>query len=198
MTIFCFLDTETTGLSGKKNFVLEVAWQLTDEKFNPVSTPRTFLVDHPNRWEEVFSQIHGNPFIQNMHTENGLIADLTRTDPPSDFATMGDIMHTFAVDVLSNGGASQDVRLAGYSIHFDRMMLKKNGWKELWKTKDLGFQMHHRLLDLSSVLQMYQAAGRPAPSTFNETPHRALPDALDALVLAQLMRDDIGNAMLVS
>ncbi len=191
MTIFAFLDVETTGLEPENNYVLEVAWQLTNMHFEPLSRPKSAIVDQETTedWTEVFRQIDASPFLTNMHTESGLLEELR--NGPGVPRPMGEILDTFVRDAINVGATTDQVRLAGYSVSFDREFLKANGWWDLFEAKTLGFQMHHRILDLSSNIQLYQAAGRQVPSTYNSNPHRALDDALDALDLAQLMKEDL-------
>ena len=77
---------------------------------------------------------------------------------------------------------------------FDRGFLEETPeWGPLFKTKEFGWQMHHRLLDLSSVIMLYGTADRPAPvaEVYNTNPHRALNDALDSLDVARQMSREI-------
>jgi len=189
VTIFAFLDVETTGLDPVDNYVLEVAWQFTDDRFNPIGEGQSWIVDHGLREPTVAAQIRDSAFITNMHSESGLLLDLANPSVPK--LRMDDILDAFVDSALDVGAANDQVRLAGYSVSFDREFLRENGWRDLFESKALGFQMHHRILDLSSVIQMFEAADREVPSTYNENPHRALDDALDALEKAQLMAREI-------
>jgi oligoribonuclease (3'-5' exoribonuclease) len=189
MTIFAFLDVETTGLDPVDNYVLEVAWQFTDSRFNPIGENRSYIVDHGLEEPNVAAQIRGSEFITKMHSESGLLKDLANQDVLK--LRMDDILDAFAVSALEVGAANDQVRLAGYSVSFDREFLRENGWRDLFESKFFGFQMHHRILDLSSVIQLFEAADREVPSTWNNNPHRALDDALDALEKAQLMAREI-------
>ena len=189
MTIFAFTDVETTGLDPQGNFILEVAWRLTDYRFEPLSEPKTFIVEHGLRWPEVAQQIRDSEFLTNMHQTSGLLGDLS--NPEVEKTWMEDIVDAFVLDALNVGAATDMVRFAGYSVSFDREFLRAHWWKNLIETKDYGFQMHHRIMDLSSVIQMWQAADLQEPSTWNDNPHRALDDALDSLAKAQAFRDEL-------
>jgi hypothetical protein len=59
----------------------------------------------------------------------------------------------------------------------------------------LPFQMHHRIMDISSNIQMWDAADRDVPYVVNENAHRALDDAMHAMKVAQTMRDEISWTM---
>lgn len=193
MTAFAFLDCETTGLSPRDNHILEVAWVFTDYQFNVLSrSPQSYIVDHGEDEAEVAQQIKDSPFITNMHSESGLLRELA--DPEALKLPMEKILDTFIQDVKFLGLQDDQVRLAGYSVSFDREFLRHNGWGSVFnEDSSADFHMHHRILDLSSVIQLYAAAGRdvPVPAVQNANPHRALDDALDALHVAQGMRDDL-------
>jgi oligoribonuclease (3'-5' exoribonuclease) len=191
--MFAFLDVETTGLSPSANYVLEVAWVLTDNKFNQISEPRTYLVDHIHN-PDVLRQIQKSSFLMNMHMTSGLYQDLEAAEA-EDVFSMEMILDAFIADALEHGAPEDYVRLAGYSVDFDRNMLKAHGWYELFETGEYPFQMHHRIMDISSNIQMWEAADRQVPYVVNENAHRALDDALHAMKVAQAMRDEISWAV---
>jgi len=184
--MYAFLDIETTGLVPNENYVLEVAWVLTDYRFEPISEPKTFLVFQPNP-ELVFSQIDNSDFLTNMHKTSGLY-DALSTDLS---LPMYQILDEFIQDAVDHGAQTEDVKLAGYSISFDRDFLKAHGWYDLFESKVLPFQMHHRIMDISSNIQMWDAADRAVPHVVNQNAHRALDDAVHAMLTAQAMRDMI-------
>lgn len=186
MTIFSFIDVETTGLDPVDDFILEVAWVLTDEKFNQLTEPKTFLIKQDDD-SAVVARLQSNPFVIKMHQKSGLWVDMA----VSPGVSLDAAMTAFVEDVEGVRSSEDMVRFAGYSVSFDKEFLRVNGWRTLLETKDLAFQLHHRIMDLSSCIQLYEAAGRQIPNTYNENPHRALEDALDALNLAQLMKEDL-------
>ena len=191
MTTFAFLDVETTGLSPKDNYILEIAWAITDKHFNLLRTPKTFIVEHSEDEAEVAQQIKDSAFIRNMHSKSGLLAELA--DPETKKLLMEDILNEFVLDLIALGRINDQVRFAGYSVSFDREFLRANGWGEIInEDSESPFHMHHRILDLSTPKQIYEAAEVGLPQTPpNENPHRAIDDALDALLVAQAFRDDV-------
>lgn len=68
-----WIDVETTGLDPKENDLLEVAAVVTDEKCHVVSCFQGVLVGD----EEQVDRLRFNDFTRRMHTENGLIRELT-------------------------------------------------------------------------------------------------------------------------
>lgn len=190
MTIFAFLDCETTGLKPAECHVLEVAWVLTDKHFRQLSEPKTFLVELGLDWDDAVAQVSASESLTAMHTESDLWADLHLSES---MTLMQNIKTAFIddVDKVRAEGASGGVRLAGYSVSFDREFLRNNGWAEEFSDDGSGFRFHHRILDLSSVIQMFEAAGRSVPFIGNDNPHRALDDALNSWKRAKAIRDDL-------
>ena len=190
MTIFAVLDVETTGLSPQKNFVLEIAWRLVDKHLQPLLPTRTYLVELGDDWGEAVAQIQASEFLLTMHTESDLFADLHLADRPT--LPMADIIERFEADVRQvDPDGVHMVRLCGLSVSFDREFLRANGWHKQFAESGDGFRFHHRILDLSSVIQLFEAADAEVPYVDNDNPHRALEDVNYTLALAQRMRDVI-------
>lgn len=183
MTIFSFIDTETTGLSPEEDFILEVAWVLTDEKFNQISEPKTFLINQEDE-AAASARVEANPFVLSMHRTSGLWADMAVKPGVSLEYTMNE----YVKDVDSVRSSEDVVRFAGYSVSFDKEFLRANGWRRLMETKELSFQLHHRNMDISSNIQLFEAADLEVPYVENENAHRALDDAMHAMKVAQAMR----------
>ncbi len=191
---FAFLDVETTGLDRVSNYILEVAWVFTDAYFQQVSEPKSFLVKQELDGDTArsFEQIDESEFLTDMHTTSGLYQDLKT--PEVEKVPMSFIRDTFARDAIEQGAPATPIRFAGYSVSFDREFLRANGWYELIETKSFGFQMHHRILDISSLIQFFDGAGIDVPYIVNENAHRALDDSLHAMKTVQAMAKEVGWA----
>jgi len=188
--IFAFTDLETTGLEPDESYILEVGWVLTDEDLDVLLPGRSFLVDHGERRAEVYAAIESNPFILNMHTENGLYEALQAEDAA--LWSLDEIRDAYIQDIKTVVGPYDTVHLAGYSVDFDRRWLKyQPEWRNLFTSKDFGVQIHHRVLDLSSFGMMYETVGATIPTSENPNPHRSLEDSLDALQSARAYQADV-------
>lgn len=188
---FAFLDIETTGLDRKNNYILEVAWLFTDAYFQQVSEPKSFIVDHDERdFERAIQQIDESPFLTNMHGVSGLYDDLK--DPEVEKTPMLDILAEFIMDARDHGAPEIPFRFAGYSVSFDREFLAEHGWYNLINSSVLGMQMHHRILDISSMIQLFEGAGRDVPFIVNDNAHRGLDDSIHAMRTVQEMAKAIG------
>lgn len=187
---FAFLDIETTGLDRDLNYILEIGWVFTDAYFQQISEPKSFLVDHDGSWGSVIRQIEESEFLTNMHTESGLYQDIL--DERVEKTAMVDILSAFVDDAVDNGAPTIPFRFAGYSVSFDREFLRSNGWHSLIETDALGFQMHHRILDISSLLQFFDGIGLQVPYIDNANAHRAINDSIHAMKTVQSMALDMG------
>lgn len=187
---FAFLDIETTGLDRDENYILEVAWVFTDAHFQQVSEPKSFIVDHgPDEIDNAVAQIIESDFLMNMHGTSGLYQDIL--NGRGEWRSMFEIMSEFADDATAQGAPTVPIRFAGYSVSFDREFLRSNGWWPLIEAKTLGFQMHHRILDISSLIQFFEASGRQVPFIENPNAHRALDDSIHAMRTVQEMSREI-------
>lgn len=203
MTLFAFLDIETPGLTPEPGHILEIAWMLTDETFQNVFATRGLVIDHePDEWASIWSELRSNDYVRNMHTESGLL-DAIKHGPLTsmqaaaiafrddvEFALNGDLS-----DAVENGDGVRvlPLHLAGASIHFDKDWLKVDPTFGLLFDQDvLGFSIHHRMLDFSSIKLLYASLGWDLPTEpVNPHPHRALHDVRQSLEFARSVRDQL-------
>ena len=160
------LDLETEGLDPNKCNILEVAAIAVD--------PVTLEAD-PNHVFEMLVQnsINGqiDPYVLNMHAENGLWRDLAAIPKHYDNSPR-------FVDTALSGWLrafkkeGQTLHLAGNSVHFDFSFLRVH----LPQSARL---FSHRIVDVSSLREAGRAWGVPAPE--GPTAHRAMADARSSL-----------------
>lgn len=189
-----WLDLETTGLDPHRDEVLEVALLATDEDLVPLEYPTLeIVINHaipPRSYRGDFSTYrkeHGlnlstlDPFIVDMHSKNGLFADVVGKGVHP--ATAQDqIVHW--LDVLANNtrdeGATGELDekekflMAGSTIsQFDRQFFSL-----LVGSRKLNKYFQYRVLDVSTIKEIArrwygEAALFPSPM---DKPHRALAD----------------------
>ena len=188
MTLFAFVDIETTGLDPKTDHILEIAWQLTDAKFNALGPARSFLVEHGHSWGEVFNKIRTNEPVRDMHTESGLLQGLVAKSA-HDIAA---IAEAFAQDLKDQRTEGETIHLAGFSVEFDRTFLMNEPGFYALLNGDWSVRIHHRLLNLSAVKLFFEATGVPFEKASNEGPHRARNDVAESVAQARIFARTFG------
>lgn len=186
---FLFPDVETTGTDPEKDYLLEVAWVLTDDDFNVITEPQTFLVDQFD-WSGMWARLrNADLIVQEMHIASGLFNELkNRKDG---FANVDEIYRRMQTDLLSVG-KNELVHLAGMSVHFDKSFLIANDFGALfWDNPVTKPLIHHRMLDLSSLKLLWQSAKVEVRQAENAGKHRALNDVYEGIAQARIFRDQL-------
>lgn len=165
--MLAWIDLETTGLNPARDVVLEVACIVTDDQLNEVARFQRVL------WTPLEYQ-HLTPFIQEMHTANGLWAEVKGPESHERWAVENELV-TFLEHF------AQGAQLAGSTISFDREFLRHHFPRVL----DV---LHYRNLDVSTLNEV---ARRFWPELHGSRPnnpvkaHRAMDDLEESIRVAR-------------
>lgn len=159
-----WIDLETTGLEPTQGSILEVALIITDNQLR---------VTYANSWCVEFYGDLEDEYVNDMHTQNGLLEDCRYSKHQLD-----DI-EARMIAILSR--CDERLRIAGSSPHFDRSWIKVH-------MPQLNAMLHHQHLDVSTLRIFFGATRKPLDS-LDETTHRALADLYrDVSLLRQFTR----------
>lgn len=170
MTLYLFLDTETTGLNFENgnskprvNKMLQLAYKLYDENIKEELSKSNFYVKYSKEeLEEIKNSM--NDYILNMHTSTGLLDNLTKNT-----TSVTDIdEHLFE---LLNQYPDHKILLAGNNVQFDYEVVRRH----LPKTTS---KLYHSVLDVSSIRRAFSTIG----SDFGEKTKASKLSNHDALI----------------
>lgn len=174
-----WIDLETTGLDPLQGAILEVGLIITSPQLKVLKS-RSWVVEIPATLD--FDSI--DPYVLNMHTQNGLFdACFAQGKPLPGIAkrVIALLRKYQCCDVASPDGQRYVSPLCGASVHFDR------SWLAVHMPGVLQC-LSHRHLDTSALLELGRRFQVPDPPKAERLPaleHRAIPDLLDCLAVAQ-------------
>jgi len=177
MTMYLWIDLETTGLDPDNDRIIEVGWALTDHHELVEDFQAVLITPDKIAWELMQQDL----FVQTMHTENDLLKDM------ESFGTiLAEDAEDQILELLDKHELGKPI-LAGSSVHFDRSFIRN------WMPR-LDRRLSHRHMDVSAIRMFFDSVGyHSVGEKVRPTMHRALEDAQDSYNLytryAQLMQE---------
>lgn len=168
--MYLWIDIETTGLDPEKDFIMEVAWFVTDDRLMKLTEGKTSMVSH--QLSAVTHRLMMNEYVLDMHRSSGLWEGyIWAHEGQGTMLLTEDIEEQILQSIESvNDGWKETVMLAGASVHFDRGFLARD-------MPRLIEMLSHRHLDTSSIRLMMKTCGVNYMSVVKDrVAHRALDD----------------------
>jgi len=162
-----WLDLETAGLSPDRDAILELAIAEADLE-------RPFDIGPVQRWVLSRPAAPLTPFILDMHTKNGLLAECDRST-----TTVAVVEEALLVTVPEVADREDTPTLAGSSIHFDHGFLRVH-------MPRLAARFSHRHYDISAVKLFCRSLGMPKLPRAEA--HRAAADVLESVEHARMCK----------
>lgn len=168
MTMYLWIDLETTGLDPDNDRMLEIGWFLSDHHEQVTEEQSVLITPDKIGWELMQQDI----FVQTMHTENDLLKDMEYfgTVLPEDAEDQ-------ILEELDKHYPEGLLTLAGASVHFDRAFIRN------WMPR-LDRRLSHRHMDVSTLRMFFDSQGYySVGEKERETVHRAMEDIVDTFNL---------------
>lgn len=151
MTLYLFLDTETTGLNFEQgnskprvNKMLQLAYKLYDDQIKEELSEGNFFVKYSEKkLQEIKNSM--NDYVLNMHTSTGLLDNLTKD------TTSVTHIDEHLYNILSKY-PDHKILLAGNNVQFDYEVVRRH----LPKTAS---KLYHSVLDVSSIRRAFSTIG---------------------------------------
>jgi len=167
-----WIDLETTGIDAQNDYILEVAWRVTNDSLIPWSVTKSHVT---RQSKEAWVQLKETPFVMDMHIQNGLLADI---DADHELLLVEDIEELILKDVTIVDGPWM---IAGSSPHFDLGFIREH-------MPRLAEVLSHRVYDTTTLKTLFKSVGHMDDIT-NDDKHRAASDIDNSLRYAWMYRD---------
>lgn len=153
-----WLDMEMTGLDPETCVPIEVALVITDGELVEAGSYETVI------WQPPAALDRMDPFVRKMHTKNGLLEKVRRSE------TGVAVAERKMIELLTKHAGYRQGVLAGNSIHQDRRFLCR--YFPVFEG-----MLHYRMVDVSSLKELAKRwYGAPALVDKGEGDHTALAD----------------------
>lgn len=174
-----WIDLETTGLNPRTDWLLEIAFLITEDDLTTVA-----LQDAVCKVPVPVARGKADSFVLDMHTQNGLWTAIAAEGEPTwriEQRLIGMYREVIGDD---------KVPLCGSTVHFDREFLKVN-------MPDFESMFHYRHIDVSTYKESFRRwlPEVSEPDFEANKRHRAADDILDSLHLAQFYRTFLRGAL---
>lgn len=179
---YAFTDIETTGTNLDKDCVLEVACIVTDGRFREKGRFQSLVSPKQSSLDQM------GDYVRNMHTENGLLAELEGTRP-----LMGMVEKDFAKFLKRYKNPDAHMYIAGNSVgSLDIPFLRKYA-PRLWQHSAHKGPLHYRYFCVSSFGIGIKLATGVYPEITKPRGHRAMEDIEECIKEAKSYFDFVAE-----
>lgn len=158
-----WMDLEMTGLDPQKDVILEIATIITDKDLHIVARGPVFAIQHP---PHIFSLM--DQWNQEQHSKSGLWQRVLHDSVSQNVA------EEKTLAFLKDHVQKKQSPLAGNSIWQDRRFLAKH-------MPDLDDYFHYRIVDVSSVKELFKRWMPHSPKFQKKNLHLALADIEESI-----------------
>ena len=170
-----WIDCEMTGLSLEHDALVEIAAIVTDPDLTELDGGITVVIKPE---DSALAQM--DEFVQNMHTESGLITEIPHG------ITLAEAEELVLAYVKQHVPEARKAHLAGSSVYVDRGFIARD-------MPALDTHLHYRVVDVSSIKELVR---RWYPRAYFNTPektgnHRALADIRESIAELRYYREAV-------
>ena len=168
-----WIDLEMTGLDPEKMVILEIASIVTDNNLDIIAEGPNMAINHP---EEVLAKME--EWSMTQHTTSGLLDRVRESKYDCRYAEQA------TIKFLSAHCEKGESHLCGNSIWQDRRFLTKH-------MPDLEAFFHYRVIDVSSIKELFTRWYPSIPPYEKDKAHLALMDIHESINELKYYREKI-------